>query len=539
MDYSKGDLIDHRYRLERPIGRGSFGEVWLACDTLTDVMLAVKIYVSLDNRGLRDFKLEFRNVRSLSHPNLLRPDQYAMHGASPYLVMTYCPGTLATRIEHMSERDMWKLIRDVASGLAYLHAHDIVHRDIKPDNILQNDEGAFVISDFGLSHQLRASMQRASGMGNSNPLCGTLAYMAPELFDTDAKAVKATDVWALGVALYEVATGELPFCGRGGNMLRSGSVVPSLPPGRYSGDLNDLVRRCMALEPWDRPMADEIRRIALQHLGMPEASPMASPKADDGKCKEQVKRLKNENDKLRRQLSGMKHTDGEKKPHTWSWIAALAAALVAMGVLAVLNGNLRRQNRMQEGELADSRVAMADVQRLVDNSLRGPGEALPSWTSSTRDAYTSSKTLIPFNARPGDALMFDYSVRDSYYGDCLTIVLVKPSGQKVTESQYSNGNGRFQRVLDEEGRYELEVKFDKGYGYDNGRGSIYNVELKRNVLYDIELIADDYLNAKQYEPEEEMEVEAVEVMIDTVEAIVEDEEAAKLEYKSTKIKINN
>ena len=220
-------LFHDRYRLIELKGRGSFGEVWLARDEQLDNMeVAVKIYISLDERGIKEFGAEYRNTYGLNHPSLLRAYHYEMCDDRPYLVMPYCPGSATNYVGNIDEQKMWQFIRDVASGLAYLHSKDIVHHDIKPDNILEDANGHFVISDFGISVKMRSTLRRNSNRQfNSNTLGGAIAYMGPEMFSSHAESVKATDIWALGVTLYEMATGELPFYGQGGALMLNGAEV--------------------------------------------------------------------------------------------------------------------------------------------------------------------------------------------------------------------------------------------------------------------------------------------------------------------------
>ena len=146
-----GALFYERYRLQRRLGRGSFGEVWSAHDEVADVDVALKIYVALDDKGIEEFRSEFRNVINLVHTNILRPEYYDVSDSRPFLVMPLCRGSVETQSGGMSESELWRFIRDVSSGLAYLHSHDILHRDIKPANILDAKHHA---------SQLNASGQR-------------------------------------------------------------------------------------------------------------------------------------------------------------------------------------------------------------------------------------------------------------------------------------------------------------------------------------------------------------------------------------------
>ncbi|MBR4562789.1 MAG: serine/threonine protein kinase, partial [Bacteroidales bacterium] len=252
-------LFHDRYRLIELKGRGSFGEVWLARDEQLDNMeVAVKIYISLDERGIKEFGAEYRNTYGLNHPSLLRAYHYEMCDDRPYLVMPYCPGSATNYVGNIDEQKMWQFIRDVASGLAYLHSKDIVHHDIKPDNILEDANGHFVISDFGISVKMRSTLRRNSNRQfNSNTLGGAIAYMGPEMFSSHAESVKATDIWALGVTLYEMATGELPFYGQGGALMLNGAEVDRSVL-HYSDSLNNTILCCLAKETWDRPQAHQL-----------------------------------------------------------------------------------------------------------------------------------------------------------------------------------------------------------------------------------------------------------------------------------------
>lgn len=262
MSFDVNDTINDRYVLNKSIGRGSFGEVWLATDKKIGINVAIKIYVALDSRGLDEFKNEFKSVYSLHHPNLLKADYFDNAGEQPYLVMQYCPSSAVKLIGEISEDEIWKFIHDVASGLAYLHENDIIHRDIKPDNILKDAAGHYVITDFGLSLKMRSTLRRASTRlkNNASDQAGSISYMAPELFKAEPESVKATDIWALGATIYELATGSLPFMGQGGVMQLHGAETPKLPSA-FSKRLSDLMGKCLSANTWDRPTAQDIVKI--------------------------------------------------------------------------------------------------------------------------------------------------------------------------------------------------------------------------------------------------------------------------------------
>lgn len=262
MDLLSGKLFHNRYRLIREVGRGSFGEVWLAKDILIDIEVAIKVYVALDPRGVEEFMSEYKNTYELSHSNLIHAYHFDVCDHRPYLVMSYCSnGSAEDLISKIDETRIWYFIRDVASGISYLHEQEppLIHQDIKPANILIDSAGHFLITDFGISKRIRNTLRKNSSQISK---AGTTSYMAPERFTSNPIPVKANDIWSLGATLYELLTGELPFCGIGGSVLNNEGVsLPELDP-KFSSDLNDVVRDCLAKETWERPTAKELLEFA-------------------------------------------------------------------------------------------------------------------------------------------------------------------------------------------------------------------------------------------------------------------------------------
>ena len=253
-------LFAGRYRLLEVKGRGSFGEVWRAMDEKLQSEVAVKVYIALDPKGLEEFVSEYKVANTLSHPNLLHADYFDVWDNRPFIVMPYCPESSASLVGKMDEKTAWRFLCDVSGGLAYLHGKGIIHRDIKPDNILRDKEGRFLISDFGISTKMRSTLRRNSTrlMDEKNDLAGTVGYMAPELFSSKPAAVNATDIWALGASLYELLTGEMPFMGQGGVMLLHGAEMPELED-KYSRDLQTMLEACMSKDTWERPTAEQLQ----------------------------------------------------------------------------------------------------------------------------------------------------------------------------------------------------------------------------------------------------------------------------------------
>ena len=263
MQLQSNTLFHDRYRLIEMKGRGSFGEVWLARDEHLDMEVAIKVYIALDDRGVAEFKSEYKTTFGLNHPNLLHANHFDQCESRPYLVMPYCPGAATNYIGNIDEPTLWRFIRDVASGLEYLHSMGIIHHDIKPDNVLIDTEGNFLITDFGISKKIRSTLRRNSmrQVEENEVGGGSISYMGPEMFGAKPESVNATDIWALGATLYEMCEGELPFFGQGGGMQLNGAQVPEVS-GNYSDDFKKIVQMCLAKDTWDRPQASQLREYA-------------------------------------------------------------------------------------------------------------------------------------------------------------------------------------------------------------------------------------------------------------------------------------
>lgn len=270
MKLVEGSIIAEHYRLLRQLGHGSFGDVWLAHNMLADIDVAIKFYGILDEKGIEDFRNEFKIAYRLRHPNLLNINHFDVYENCPYLVMPYCAnGSVNRQIGKMPEHEIWKFILDVSGGLAFLHSQQppVVHQDIKPDNILVTSDGRYVISDFGISRTFRTKMSRTNNSSSS----GTIAYMGPERFSEKPMVVLASDIWAFGMTLYEVMTGDVLWEGIGGCVQLNGARIPAIS-GRFSPELAKLVTCCLAAETWNRPTATQINEYAtamLQHRPVP------------------------------------------------------------------------------------------------------------------------------------------------------------------------------------------------------------------------------------------------------------------------------
>ena len=280
-------IFDERYEQEELLGRGAFSEVWKVKDIQTGVTLALKIYnptTGIDEDGKDMLTHEFALMVNANHKNLLRPLFFAVSGDRPYLILPFCEqGNIGKMVGKMDEEEAWKLLRDCASALAYLHGMNppVLHQDIKPANILLNDNGDYMLTDFGVSTQVKQSLSRVSHQDMALLSAGTISYMAPERFSRNNLPVMANDIYSLGSTVYELTSGTLPFGVDGGLLQRKGAEIPELP-GNFSPLLKKTLDSCLQEEPWQRPTAEQLEEIATRAIRHPElrnAVPNTEPAA--------------------------------------------------------------------------------------------------------------------------------------------------------------------------------------------------------------------------------------------------------------------
>jgi hypothetical protein len=190
-----------RYRLESLLGRGGMASVWKASDERLDRLVAIKVIsetLALDDSFLRRFEREARTAARLSHPNLVKVFDFEAEGPRPYLVSEYIDGgTLAQRLEAGGGVDAGALARELLGALAHIHAAGVIHRDVKPANVLLDRGGHSRLTDFGI-----ARPSDATALTDAGKVLGTVAYMAPEVRAGNA-ADERSDLYSCGVLLGE------------------------------------------------------------------------------------------------------------------------------------------------------------------------------------------------------------------------------------------------------------------------------------------------------------------------------------------------
>jgi len=262
--------VDGRYRVVSRLARGGMSTVYLATDTRLDRPVALKIlypHLAADRFFLERFEREAKSAARLSHPHVVGVLDQGFDGEVAYLAMEYVPGhTLRDTLDEkgaLTPRLALALLDPVVEGLSAAHRAGLVHRDVKPENVLMSQDGRIKVGDFGLARAASASNSTAT-------LIGTVAYIAPELVSGGAADARS-DIYSVGIMLFEMLTGRQPFTGDSSIQIAYQHVNSSVPlpsslvPG-LAPDLDELVQWCTARDPDQRPHSAEDLLGELRHI---------------------------------------------------------------------------------------------------------------------------------------------------------------------------------------------------------------------------------------------------------------------------------
>jgi serine/threonine-protein kinase len=324
-----GRLLAGRYRIIALLGKGGMGEVYRADDLTLGQPVAMKFLpdeAARDEGLLERFRNEVRTARRVSHPNVCRVYDVGDVESHTFFTMEYVDGedlaSLLRRIGRLPEDKALDIARQLCAGLAAAHAKGVLHRDLKPANIMLDGRGQAVITDFGLAgvaEQIQGAEVRS----------GTPAYMAPEQL-AGREVSTRSDIYSLGLVLYEIFTGKRAFSETPAEMLRArGDRTPSRPSSVVK-DLNPVIERvilrCLETEPSARPAT--VLSVA---AALPGGDPLAAALAAGETPSPQMVAAAGETAGLRPRIA----------------VACLAAVLLALGLVTVLSVHYSALEKMR------------------------------------------------------------------------------------------------------------------------------------------------------------------------------------------------
>lgn len=338
----KGQKINDRYEIIRVLGEGGMANVYLANDTILDRKVAVKVLrgdLATDEKFVRRFQREALSASSLNHPNIVEMYDVGEDDGNYYIVMEYVEGKnlkqLIKRRTKLSLIEVIDIMKQLTDGIAHAHDSFIIHRDIKPQNMLILDSGLVKITDFGIAVALNSTQ-----LTQTNSVMGSVHYLPPEQAAGRGATFKS-DIYALGIMMYELITGSLPFKGENAVEIALKQLKEPIPSVRefdssIPQSVENIILKACAKNPKNRyenarEMYHDLCKCLNEDEKNVEKVKYLYPEFDDNvkvNKKEEIKEeeKKEENDFL-----------DEKKVNKTAWIIGIIVSLfVIVGVSVVL-----------------------------------------------------------------------------------------------------------------------------------------------------------------------------------------------------------
>jgi serine/threonine-protein kinase len=377
----EGSVLDGRYRLDRLLGTGGMGDVWLAEDTRLGRWVALKWLRDDSPGGLgRELEREARLVARLQHANIVAVYDVSRADGRPYLVMEYVHGlSLRELIEErggkLSEAESVRYGAQIAEALAYAHEQGIYHSDVKPENVLVSEDGQAKAVDFGIAQTVNRTLAPEEARG----VLGTIAYLAPEVIQGQPPDA-ASDIYSLAIAVFEMVAGRLPFMGVNPAVVASQRLAVAPPPLRSvapdaSASLESVLAKALALDPAQRwPSARDFAR-ALRQTRQGRQSAAAVPVPPPHRPQPQL-RSGAQARPVRPPTARHPVQGGGSRAGMWAAVIMAGLLAVAAGVVAAL----------LVGANDD------DDDNASDTPTPGPTETLPAETPATQTSDDPTET---------------------------------------------------------------------------------------------------------------------------------------------------
>src|SRR5438105_4608251 len=261
------------YQLISLLGEGGFAEVYLGEHVHLGTQAAIKVlHTQLARDDMEQFRTEARTIAHLEHPHIVRILDFGVEDKTPFLVMSYAPNSTLRQHHSRGERvplpTVVSYVKQVADALQYAHDEKLIHRDVKPENMLVGRRGEILLSDFGI-----ALVAQSSRYQSTQEMAGTMAYMPPE--QISGKPRPASDQYALGIVVYEWLTGDQPFHGSAIEIVTQHLAIPPTPLREkvptISPDVEHVVMTALGKDPKERFMSVQAFATALEQASQADA----------------------------------------------------------------------------------------------------------------------------------------------------------------------------------------------------------------------------------------------------------------------------
>jgi serine/threonine-protein kinase len=476
-----GELIGGRYEIEELVGAGGMSSVYRARDTVLERRVALKVlheHFSADPEYVERFRREARAIARLNHPNIVTVIDRGEFGGRQFIVFEHIPGEnlkeVVGREGPLPVTQALALTHQIARGLSFAHEHGVVHRDVKPQNVLMDESGTAKVTDFGIAR----SLEPGEGLTQTGTLLGTSDYIAPE--QASGQPVDArTDQYSLGVLLYELLTGEVPYPAdsfMAVAMRHLRDPVPSVRERRpdVPARVDEIVGRAMAKRPEDRFPSTEAMIGAIEAALAGEVGDDAGPNGATGVLP-------------RRGRPSPPSPEPRPRPRPRQrrrHFSPLLLALLVVGAGALVLG-LILAGRDGGGSSAAGAVGRVKLTAVKDYDPQGDGSEHPDSVAQATDGdvstFWTTETYRSFS-KPGVGLILDAGKEVSI--EHLQIVSDEPgfTAEILAGNNANSGFVPFSQEQEIGRRTTLELAGGKSYRYyvvwitdPNGRAHVNEV----------------------------------------------------------------
>lgn len=435
-------VLSGRYELSNLVARGGMAEVYRAHDRLLDRPVALKILfpeLSVDRSFVERFRREAQAAANLSHPNIVPVFDWGEDMGTYYIVMEYVDGRALSSILRtagpLHPDRAAEIAADVAAALAYAHRHGVIHRDVKPGNVLITEEGTVKVTDFGIARAVNTE----ESLTQTGAVMGTAAYFSPE--QAEGQGVDArSDIYSLGVVLFEMVTGRPPFLGDTPVAVASKHVREHPPMPRQINSaippaLEAVIMKCMAKDPAHRYASGEELRADLLRFregrGVSADVPATAmnPAVGTTSTMTAVGRTQT--------MRPVGHADEEQRSRTPLYAFLLALLLIALAVVIAFLGN-----SLGWWHFNNNTVTLQDVTGHSLNSAEATLRSDGLKYTVTADPSSNQPNTTVIKTRPGAGAQMtkgqNVTLITGNVGNKVTVPSVTGYGVNFAETQLQN-----------------------------------------------------------------------------------------------------